>query len=306
MRVCKEVGSRASFFKKGCAVALGNYDGVHLGHRAILNLLKREANKRHLPSVLYTFHPHPVKALAPKVAPPLLNTPVQKIELLKDTGLDAMVIQKFTPQFARHSPEEFFKRYLVDRLHARFIIVGYDFTFGAKRLGNIETLERLCFKAGIECKIVDARLKGATLVSSSLIRKYVTDGKVKEVIPLLTRPYFIDGKIIRGYGRGKTIGVPTANLKTENELLPKNGVYATTTVLGGKTYNGVTNIGLNPTFNNRSLSIETHWFNFKGDARGRRIRLYFNRRLRDERRFSGVNALTAQIKRDMARAKKHP
>lgn len=283
---------------------MGNYDGLHLGHRSILTTLKKEAKKRGVPAIVYTFNPHPVHLLAPSIAPPLINTLDQKIELMKTTGIDALVIEKFDSHFSEQPPEAFFKKHLVKNLNAHFIIVGYDFTFGAKRKGNMETLEILGFQNQIDVKIVEPYFKGQTLVSSSLIRKYLAEGKVEKTKELLTRPCFIDGTVVKGTSRGKILGFPTANLKTINELIPKNGVYATLTLLGGINYPSVTNIGIKPTFGKNNLGIETHILNFDKTVYGKKIRLYFIKHLRDEKKFSNTNRLAMQIKKDIVNAKK--
>lgn len=282
---------------------MGNYDGIHLGHRHILNNLKKQAKKKGLPSVLYTFEPHPVKVLSPENAPALINTLEQKIELLKKTGIDAVVIEKFARDFSHLTPESFFEKYVVGNLHAKFIAVGYDFTFGSKRHGNRETLEKLCPEAGIDLEIVEPYFYRNTLVSSSLIRKRILEGKVKEAIPLLTRPFFLDGTIVRGKMRGGRLGIPTANLKTTGELIPADGVYVTETLLAGKKIRGVTNIGTNPTFGHGARTIETNLFKFKKNIYGKKVRLTFLKRLRGEIRFFSIKALVSQIRKDIARAK---
>lgn len=284
---------------------MGNYDGLHLGHRSILALLKKEAKKRGVPSIVYTFNPHPVHLLAPSIAPPLINTLDQKIELMKTFNIDALVIEKFDSHFSEQQPESFFKKHLLKNLNARFIIVGYDFTFGAKRKGNMETLEILGFQNQMDVKIVEPYFKGQTLVSSSLIRKYLAEGKVEKTKELLARPYFMDGTVIKGTSRGKILGFPTANLKPINELMPKNGVYATRTLFGGKSYPSVTNIGIKPTFGKNQLSIETHILNFNKPIYGGKIRLYFTKRLRDEKKFPNTDKLIEQIKKDIIKAKQY-
>lgn len=305
MKVFYSSTQAKEFCQKGTAITMGNYDGLHLGHRSILALLKKEAKKRGVPAMVYTFHPHPVHLLAPSIAPPLINTLDQKIELMKTTGMDALVIEKFDSRFSEQSPEAFFKKHLVKNLNARFIIVGYDFTFGAKRKGNMETLEILGFQNQIDVKIVEPYFKGQTLVSSSLIRKYLLEGKVEKTKDLLTRSYFIDGVVVKGTRRGKILGFPTANLKTINELIPKNGVYATLTLFGGKNYPSVTNIGIKPTFGKNQFGIETHLLNFNKPLYGEKIRLYFIKRLRDEKKFSTGTQLSTQIKKDITRAKQY-
>lgn len=302
MKVFTSSIAARGFCKKGAAIAIGNYDGVHVGHRVILKILLEEAEKRGVPAVVYTFDPHPVRVLAPDVAPPLINTRRQKIGLLKECGVDAVILEKFTSSYSHFPAENFFQKILVNRLKPSFIAVGYDFTFGVKRQGNIETLERLCFGNRIDVKIVEPVLRKGTLVSSSLVRRYVREGRVAEALHALDRPYFIDGRVVRGKGRG--LGIPTANLKSENELLPREGVYATRTEVGRKKLKSVTNIGFDPTFGNRTLSVETHIIGFNKTLYGRPIRLYFIDRIRNERKFRNPKELVRQIRKDILTARK--
>lgn len=304
MRIFDSSQQAQTLLRKGAAVTIGNYDGLHLGHRSIITQLKAEAKKRKLLSVVYTFEPHPVKVLAPAIAPPLINTREQKIEFLKNCGVDIVIFEKFNKRFSHLSPEIFFKKVLIERLNAGFIIVGHDFTFGSKRQGNIETLEHFCHTYKIGVRIVEPCLYGETLVSSSLIRRYVTEGKVKEVIPLLTRPFFIEGMVVRGAGRGKTLGIPTLNLRVGNELLPGKGVYATRVRFGNQIHPSITNIGNNPTFGQNPLSIETHVFLPKKNAYGKKVRLFFLERIRDEMTFKNSADLVRQIQKDIRKAKR--
>ncbi len=320
MQIFHSIEDAQKFLKSGSALTIGNYDGVHLGHRTIIkNLIQytKKATTRAraglkpaptLKSVLLTFWPHPVRVLIPEIAPLLINTLEQKLELLAATGLDAVVIQSFDKKFAKLSAEDFFNKKLVTGLHAKYITVGHDFTFGDKKAGTIETLEVLAYQRKIAVKIVDAQMDGEMLVSSTLVRKLISDGKMNLANRLLTRDFFIDGTVIHGHDRGKALGLHTANLKTENELLPKDGVYATRITVCGNTkprqYKSVTNIGFNPTFNNTERSIETHIFDFDSDIYGKKVRLEFIERLRDEIKFVGPEALIMQIKKDIDQAKK--
>lgn len=280
-------------------VTLGNFDGIHLGHRVLIKTLIEGCKKRGLTPVLYTFEPHPVKVLAPHSAPKLINTQKQKTELIKSLSIKKIIYEKFDPAFAKMSAKDFFEKILIKKLKARFIVVGYDFTFGHKREGNIETLEKFCFAHKINCQIVTPQFLKGTLPSSSLIRKLIADGDVKEAQPLLHRPYFIEGTVESGHHRGEQLGFRTANLKPFNELIPKIGVYATKTSVGKQTYTSMTNIGVNPTFHdNHERTIETHILNFKQDLRGKKIRIYFYERLRDEKKFKGAAELVEQIKKD--------
>jgi riboflavin kinase/FMN adenylyltransferase len=245
-----------------------------------------------------------VQVLAPAIAPAQINTHGQKIELLAKLGLNATVAQKFDLRFARITPEAFFTCHLLTHLNARYISVGYDFTFGAKRQGTIETLERLGHQHGVQIHIVDAKMRGKMLVSSTIVRKLIGEGDVRGAKTLLTQPFFIDGRVVRGHRRGGELGIHTANLKTDNELLPRDGVYATLVEVSKRVYKSVTNIGFNPTFDNRERSVETHIFHFDRDIYGRPLRLMFIERLRDEIKFGSKQDLIAQIQKDCATARR--
>lgn len=296
--------SASNYCKKGSVLTLGNYDGVHLGHQAIIHLLLSEAKRRKLPSILYTFEPHPVSVLAPSITPPLINTLEQKIELLKNQKLIAAIFEKFTLRFSMQTPKDFFQKIIVERLRAKFVIVGYDFTFGKQRLGNIETLELLCGQHGIDVKIMTPQMIGKTLVSSSLVRKQVLKGSMTEAHKLLGRPLYIDGIVVKGKQRGGLMGIHTANLKTNNPLIPPDGVYATQVRVGKKLLKSATNIGLNPTFGNTERTIETHIFHFNQKINGKKVRLFFVDRIRDEIRFDSPRKLAEQIQKDIIVAKR--
>lgn len=305
MHLFTSISSAKKHLKKGCVVAIGNFDGVHWGHKVILKRLLKVANELKLPAILLTFTPHPVKVLAPLSAPPLINTTDQKITLLKNEGLSGVVLEPFNKKLASLSPADFFDKVLMHHLSAKFIIVGYDFTFGAKRQGNRETLEELCLQNEVGLSIVEPQFRKNVLVSSSLIRKKIKEGKITEVNHLLDREFFIEGEIIHGDRRGgKILNTPTANLKTVNELVPSSGVYVTKTLIGKKMYGGVTNIGYNPTFDpSLNQKIETHLFGFRGNAYKKKIRLFFLKKLREEKKFASPQKLFLQIQKDIAKAK---
>ena len=288
--------------KRKPIVALGNFDGVHLAHRKMFSLARSAAKKAGGVSVAYTFHPHPVKVLARKSAPLLINTLDQRLELIAETGIDAAVVEPFDLKFAHLTGAEWFDKVILKNLNAAGVVAGYDFTFGTHRSGTVETLERLCRERGIDCRILEAQLRGETLISSSQVRDFIGKGEVGLAAELLGRWFFIDGSVVAGAGRGVQLGIRTANLKTENELIPLGGVYATWTELGKKRYRSVTNIGMNPTFGGRTLSIETHILKFKRDIYGKTLRLHFVRRLRPERSFTGPGELIQQIHKDVAAA----
>jgi riboflavin kinase/FMN adenylyltransferase len=302
-RVFSSTAEARLFLKSGAAVTIGNFDGVHLGHRDILKKLVAAGKKAGLKTAVVTFDPHPVKVLSPALAPKLIQTRAQKLESLAAMGVDAVVLQGFDSDFAKISPERFFEEFLVGDLNARQIFVGYDFTFGSKRSGTIETLEVLAYQRGIALAIVPAKMSGTTLVSSSLIRRLIAEGDVTTAAKFLTGLFAIEGKIVHGHKRGVALGIHTANLKPVNELLPADGVYTTFATIGGRVYGGVTNVGFNPTFHNETRSVETHLFAFEGDVYGRDMRLEFVERLRGEIQFASPEALVIQIKKDIEKAK---
>jgi len=289
---------------KNPVVALGNFDGVHRTHQKMFDLTVQLAREKKGLACVYTFDPHPVKILSPESAPPLINTLPQKIELIEKFKIKGLILEPFSPAFSKLSPEAFFEEVLVRRLGAKGIVAGYDFTFGAKRAGTVETLERLCFKHDVSCRILDAYLLGNTLVSSTQIRNLIHAGLVERATEMLGRPFEILGTVIRGEGVGASIGFPTVNLLVENELIPATGVYASQVKIGRRHYFSVTNIGYRPTFGGKRLTVETHLLHFKKNIYGRKIRLEFLAKIREERMFASVGELVQQIRKDIESAKK--
>lgn len=283
-------------------LTLGVFDGVHTGHQHILQKLLARSKKMKGTSVVYTFDPHPVRLLAPAACPPLLQTPSQKMQTLKELGLQVCIIEPFTLALAGFSPEKFFEKIILERIQAQEIFVGYDFTFGHDRRGTTETLEFLGQKYKIPVHVIQAYFHKSLLVSSSQIRKFVADGDVYQAKELIGRPYMIEGDVIRGRGVGKNIGFHTANLKTDNEILPRDGVYLSQTWATGKAWPSLTNIGRNPTFGGSQLSVETHILRFQKNIVGKRIKIAFLKRLRDEIAFDSPAKLTAQIRKDIEKA----
>lgn len=302
-RVFRTVTQARDFCKNGAVVTIGNFDGVHIGHQELVKRTLLEAKRGGWRSVVLTFAPHPVKVLAPAAAPKLIHTEAQKFEALAALGVDAIVAQKFDSGFANKTAETFFNDTLVHDLAARHIVVGYDFTFGKARTGTIETLEILAYRAGIGVTVMPAKMKGKTLASSTLVRRLISDGNIALANRLLNREFFIDGTVVHGHKRGAALGVHTANVAPDNELIPADGVYATLIRVGNKTLKSVTNIGLNPTFSNDTRSIEAHIFNFDDDIYAQPVRLAFIKRLRDEKKFATPEDLVKQIKKDIASAK---
>jgi len=282
-------------------VSIGNFDGLHLGHREILKTVVRRARELGLQAVAMTFEPHPIRFLAPGRAPRLISTLGQKIRLIEDVGIDILFVARFDDAFSRLSPEEFIQQYLIDGMKARSICLGANFNFGYRQRGTIQTLREFSSKLEI-IEVPPVRVRG-TIVSSSRIRELSGTGKVSRACRLLGRWIELEGKLVSGAGRGRAMKVPTLNLATANELIPKNGVYVSRISLdGGPFLNAVTNIGVRPTFNESDLTIETFVLDdtVPPDAAAARLELLY--RLRDERKFESPGELLAQIARDVGRA----
>lgn len=296
---------------KNPVVALGVFDGVHRGHCHIFKQVVERARELGGTGVVYTFDPHPVKVLVPEAAPPMINTLAQRIELISHEGIQRVVVEKFTKSFARQTPEIFFEGTIVRRLKARELFVGYDFTFGVHRSGTIDHLQAFARRAKIGIRIVEPYLWKETLVSSTRIRQLLAHGQVQKAEDLLDRPYFIEGKVVSGRGiGGPRLGIHTANLLSENDLLLPTGVYVTTASVSGRKFQGVTNIGPNPTFGTGPISIESHLLDFHQSAfgkgiRGKRIRIEFLEKIREEITFASAEDLATQIRNDIRVAKRH-
>lgn len=285
-------------------VTLGVFDGVHRGHRSIFAQVVRRARRLRCSSLAYTFDPHPAAVLVPKACPPMIMTLQQRVEAIRKSGIRRVVVQRFTHRFARLSPENFFQRVLVQRLRAREIWVGYNFTFGFHRSGTVEQLEALGRRAGISVRVVEPFLWKESLVSSTQIRQLLGRGQVPPANDLLGHPYFIEGRVIRGRGiGGRELGLHTANLKTENEPILPTGVYASHARVGRRRFKSVTNIGPNPTFGPGPLSIETHLLGFSRSILGHRIRVEFVQKIREEITFASAEELAKQIQRDIRAAR---
>lgn len=287
-------------------VAIGNFDGVHRGHAALFEQARRHAHHLHGEAVVLTFDPHPAKVLAPSYAPPLITTTARKLELIAATGVDVTVLEPFDRAFASRSPEAFVREVLADGLGARHVVVGYDFTFGQKRSGTVELLGELGPRHGFEVTVVPPVSVDGIVCSSTKVREFVLEGRVDGAALLLGRDHEVEGEVVRGAGRGRTIGVPTANVAAETELVPKLGVYAgwAERVDGGERsgerWMAAINVGTNPTFvDSRTVSVEAHLLDCDEELYGARLRLGFVRRLRDEARFPSREALVAQIRRDV-------
>jgi riboflavin kinase/FMN adenylyltransferase len=286
-------------------VAIGNFDGVHRGHAHIFAQAEERARAGGGEAVVLTFEPHPAKVLAPSFAPPLITTPARKLELFAACGLDAAVVQPFDREFASMSAEAFVERVL-GGLGARHVVVGYDFTFGTKRSGNVTRLTELGAANGFSVSVVPPVSVDGIVCSSTKVREFVLEGRLDGAALLLGRPHEVEGVVVRGAGRGRTIGVPTANVQSETELLPSKGVYAGwgQRLSDGTRWGAAINVGTNPTFvSGQVISVEAHLLDCDSDLYGERLRLGFVQRLRDEERFPSREALVAQIGRDIQQAR---
>jgi riboflavin kinase/FMN adenylyltransferase len=283
-------------------LALGNFDGLHRGHLKIIERVRRGAAEHGGTPMAMTFDPHPPRVVRPDKAPPLLMTKTQRLEALHRAGIACVAVVRFTHELSEWAPDTFVRTVLAEWLRVSEVWVGANFLFGHGRSGNFSLLRTLGQQNGFSAdKIEPVRYKDF-VVSSTRIRRLVAEARMDEAGALLGHPYYLDGTIVEGRKRGTTIGFPTANMVTENELIPPHGVYATTMTIDGIVHGGVTNIGIRPTFNETETTIETHLLRYSGDLYGRRVRLSFVQRLRDERRFDTVDALCAQIEADRRRA----
>src|SRR5215510_7155867 len=282
-------------------LALGNFDGLHRGHLKIVERVRRGAAEHGGTPMAMTFDPHPSRIVRPDKAPQLVMTKAQRLEALDRAGIAAVAVVRFTPELSHWDPETFVRTVLVDWLRVSEVWVGANFLFGHDRSGNFSTLRTLGQRYGFRADKIDPVRYKEFVVSSTRIRRLVAEARMDEAGALLGHPYYLDGTIVEGRKRGTTIGFPTANMVTENELIPPHGVYATTMTIDGVVHAGVTNVGIRPTFNETEPTVETHLLRYSGDLYGRRVRLSFVQRLRDERRFESVDALRAQIEADRQR-----
>ena len=286
-------------------LALGNFDGLHRGHMKIVDRVRRRAGERAGTPAAMTFDPHPPRIVRPDKAPPLLMTTAQRLEALTRAGMHGVAVVRFTADMSRWDPEMFVRTVLVEWLRVVEVWVGANFLFGHDRAGTFTVLRTLGARYGFRAEKIDPVRYKDFVVSSTRIRRLVAEGRVDEAGALLGHHYFIDGVVIKGAQRGRELGFPTANLLTDNELLPPAGVYATTAAINGVAHPSVTNVGLRPTFGDVDrLQIETHLLDADRDLYDARVRLSFVQRLRDERAFPDVDALREQIEADCRSARR--
>jgi riboflavin kinase/FMN adenylyltransferase len=289
--------------RRRVVLTLGNFDGVHLGHRAILDRTSSEARRRGVDSAVFTFEPHPVAVLAPDRAPPRLQTLHDRLACFREAGMDVVVVQRFTKAFSRHAADAFVADVLLAGFAVTHVVVGHRVSFGRGRSGDASTLRRLGEHHGFSVESIGSVAVDGDEASSTAVRAAVQSGDARRAARLLGRPWSIRGRVGRGDGRGRTIGFPTANVHLRSSLvLPPDGVYAAWVEVGAATYGGVLNLGMRPTFAGRARTLEVHVLDFDGDLYGAWLVVHFVERLRGEERFDGPDALRSAIAKDVARA----
>jgi riboflavin kinase / FMN adenylyltransferase len=285
------------------AVTIGNFDGVHLGHREIFRRVRELARAAGGVSVVITFIPHPLQVLSPGTGVKLITSPREKESLIEASGIDYLLEIPFDAAFAAISAQEFVERVLVGAIGVEQLVVGYDYAFGRGREGDLTLLRKLGERFGYSVELLPPITNGSTVYSSTKVRQLVCEGDLKGVVDILGRHFCLTGTVVHGQHRGRGLGYPTANLDTDEELLPAAGVYAVKVRIGVQLYDGACNIGTNPTFENVRLTLEVFLFDFSGDLYGREVSVFFIDRLRGEERFSDLEALKAAIAADVERCR---
>jgi riboflavin kinase / FMN adenylyltransferase len=286
-------------------ITMGNFDGVHRGHRTIIDTVITQARARGGTSVVYTFYPHPVKILAPEACPPLIHTLDQRLEAFSAMGIDVCIVDHFTLNLAHQEPREFFESALLTTLGARALVVGYDLTFGLHRRGTVELLEQLGHDHGVDVTVIEAQFVGELLISSTEIRRLIAAGEVARAREIMDAPFALRGRVVTGLGLGGNLGAHTANVAAENELIPREGVYISLSrpLDESMVYPSITSLGTNPTFPHQPFKIETHLLDFEGALVGKEIEVHFLERLRGQVAFDSAAMLKEQIKRDITQAR---
>lgn len=287
---------------RGAVLSIGNFDGVHLGHQAVLSHVVERAHSLGVPAMAMTFDPHPIKLLRPADAPRLVTTLDQRLALIGRTGIETCLLLPFTHRVSRMTAASFVHDVLVERLAVQEVYIGRNFRFGADRGGDVELLTRMGEELGFRAASSPIVEHGGAVVSSTRVRQMVSEGRVEEAAGLLGRSVFIDGRVLEGKRLGQTLGFPTLNIEVENELIPDHGVYVTAAHIPSfdRTFRAVTNIGVRPTiYQNSATTVESHLLDFTADVYRERVRLFFLRRLREERAFASTTHLMAQIRQDV-------
>jgi riboflavin kinase/FMN adenylyltransferase len=292
-------GTENAKISRPTVLTLGVFDGLHLGHQRIMQTVVERARATGSVPTAITFDPHPRAVLYPENAPPLLQTLDQRLAAFEVLSIEQAIVIRFNKNFAAQDAEKFLRETVYERLQAREVYLGKGFAFGKNRGGNIESLKRLSSELGFVADEVPEVCLRNQRISSSKIRHLLADGRVNLARRMLGRPYGVEGQIVRGFERGRTIGFPTANLKPVNRVIPRFGVYATATLIANKWRRSITNVGVRPTFEgDKEPSIETYIFDYAGDLYGDVLRVRFLHRIRDERKFGGIEELKAQIAAD--------
>ncbi len=285
-------------------VTIGNFDGVHLGHREIFRRVRKAAADLNGVSVVISFVPHPLKLLPSRKKLRLITTYAEKESLISASGVDYLIIIPFTEHFAAISAADFVREVLVGKVGMKKLIIGYDYAFGRNREGNASLLRLLGEELRFDVEVLEPISGGDAVYSSTRIREMVGKGDVKEVVSLLGRHFSLSGTVVHGHHRGKGLGFPTANLQTVNELIPGSGVYAVKVGIGAAVFDGACNIGSNPTFGDETIAIEVFVFDYEGDLYGSEVRIFFVERIRDERKFPNTFELQEAIQADVAKCRK--
>jgi riboflavin kinase / FMN adenylyltransferase len=303
LRSAAEWSARFGAASRNSVVTIGNFDGCHLGHQKILCEVVARARGAGALAAVLTFFPHPARVLRPAEAPALLETLDQRLAAIESCGVDAALVLPFDRELASMSAEDFVRRILVETMAAKVVLVGGNFRFGHKGAGDVKLLAELGARLGFAAEVIPPVSEHGEVISSTAIRCAIREGRVEDARRMLGRPYVLAGEIRTGTGQGRKLVVPTLNLATEQEVLPKNGVYATEATVAGKTYRAATNVGMRPTFDGVRITIESYLFDFDEMLTTGKLEVRFWQRLRDEQKFSGPAELKEQVLKDIERAK---
>jgi riboflavin kinase / FMN adenylyltransferase len=303
LRSTAEWVARSGPDRKPTVLAIGNFDGMHRGHQEILRRVIDKARRTGNLAAALTFFPHPARVLRPGDAPSLLETLDQRLDQFGALSVDAVLVVKFDADFARMTAQNFAQNVLAETIRARTVFIGENFRFGHRQSGDAKMLAEFGEHLGFDVRIVQPVTIDGLVISSSAIRQALREGRVEYAAEMLGRPFSLRGEIKTGTGLGRKVVVPTLNLATDQETLPKNGVYATETVVCGRNYSSVTNVGIRPTFNGAAVSIESHLFDFNENLTAGKMDVRFLKRLRDEQKFPGPEVLREQVMRDIEQAK---
>lgn len=305
LRSPEEWVARFGGSRRRSVVTIGNFDGCHRGHQQILRTVVDRARGANALGAVLTFFPHPARVLRPGEAPALLETLDQRLASIGTTGIDAVLVMPFNSELASVSAEDFVKRILVDTMAAQTVLVGGNFRFGHGGTGDIKLLGELGERWAFQAEVIPPVSEHGTVISSTAIRAAIREGRVEDARRMLGRPYALEGQIRTGTGQGRKLVVPTLNLATEQEVLPKNGVYATEATVGGRSYRAATNVGMRPTFDGTRVTIESYLFDFSENLTSGNLEIRFWQRLRDERKFSEPAELREQVLKDIEKAKEY-